>query len=1652
MEAVAEKSVVLDSIVERVREGVPASKAEKLELFGRHYLRRVPDDELGRRSEEAWAAIIRGEFELVGQRMRGETGIRVFNPTSESHGWESSHTVVEIVTRDMPFLVDSTTMAISEMNISIHLIVHPVFRIVRDAGGYLMDIATLEQELADSTAESIMHFEIDRQTDPEMLQTLERRIKRFLNDVSLAVRDWRPMADRVERAWVRLSESQTPYAEDRVQETIEFLRWLADDHFTFLGYREYRIEHGKKGAMLCSVPDTGMGILREDDEAPEHTSTQLVETEPEAIAESGPMIVTKTNSKSTVHRSAYMDYIGVMTFDEEGQLIGEERFLGLYTSAAYNRRPWNIPYVRHKVQAVMRASGFAAESHGGKALLHIMETLPRDELFQASPSELFELVIGVYDLQERQKTRLFIRADRFQRFFSCLVYIPRDRFTTETRERIQGILKRKLKGERVDFTVQVSESKLARLHVIIHVKPEQEIEYDVNEIEGRLVEAVRSWHDRLAEILVEKHGEDVGVLWAKRFGKAFPIAYMEDVTPWVASFDVENLSRLAKVDDLRMSMYRPRKRGEGLIRFKTFRCNTPIPLSDVLPMLENMGLRIVSERPYRLVLDDGSVRWIQDFDMSLASGQTIDLDLVKEDFQEAFDRVARGRMESDGFNRLILEALLNWRQITVIRSYCKYLLQTGVPFSQAYMEETLAQHPGIVRLVIELFEAKFDPERDDEAKSNRDQRLRALRVSLERAWRDREVDAVVSEALQRLIAAGAEARQAQVEAVCELLRLLVERVQSLDEDRILRAFIDAIRATLRTNAFQVGPDGEFATYVSLKFNSRQVPDLPKPRPWREIFVYSPRVEGIHLRGGRVARGGLRWSDRREDFRTEVLGLMKAQMVKNTMIVPVGAKGGFVVKRPPETGGRDALMAEVVACYRAFICGLLEITDNLKNDEVVHPPEVVRHDKDDTYLVVAADKGTATFSDIANSVAESHDFWLGDAFASGGSAGYDHKKMGITARGAWESVKRHFREMGMDCQARDFTVVGIGDMSGDVFGNGMLLSPHIRLQAAFNHLHIFLDPNPDPAASLQERERLFALERSAWTDYNPELISQGGGVYSRRDKTIPISDEVKAWLGISADQLTPNELIKALLKAPVDLLWNGGIGTYVKSTAETHGDVGDRANEAVRVDGKELRCRVVGEGGNLGLTQKGRIEFAQNGGRINTDFVDNSAGVDCSDHEVNIKILLNKAMAEGLLGLEDRNSLLSEMTDEVSELVLRDNYLQTQAISMMAALTVERLGSKAHFIDVLESQGILDRELENLPSRDELNERKKRGQGLTRPELAVLLSYSKITLYQDLLRSDVPEDPFLSRELVRYFPQPLQEGYADFMQSHRLRREIIATVITNSMVNRMGATFALRMQEDTGASSSQIAKAYTAAREIFSARQWWDAIEAHDNQVPSDNQMMAHLTVWNLLRHVTRWLLNHNRGNLEINELVERYQTGAEIMVASVRELAAPRVRRDIDQRITALESVGFDSLLAEEIAGVPALNPTLDIIDVAVERDRPVEHVGGIYYQLDRSMRLSWLMNQIENLAVEGQWHAHARGGLRDELYGHHRALARQVLAAEDNGQDPTESVARWMEEHQAQIEKFSSMMADMRSAGSMDYATVSVAVRALEHLVLSFA
>lgn len=1617
----------------RLPNGAPTgSKGEKattdqdmaLTFLQRYYLHTAPEDLADRDPVDVFGAAF-SHYRLAENRPQGTANVRVHTPTVEENGWTCSHSVVEVVTDDMPFLVDSVTNELSRQGRGIHVVIHPQVVVRRDLTGKLLEILTDPgtDRPHDAVTESWIHVEMDRETDRADLKQISADLLRILSDVRETVEDWEKMRDAALRIADELPTEPTAddLRDQEVDEARELLRWLADNHFTFLGFREYDLTDDDS---LAAVPGTGLGILRADpqhdgeEDHPVSPSFSRLPADARAKAREHKLLVlTKANSRATVHRPSYLDYVGVKKFDAEGNVVGERRFLGLFSSAAYTESVRRVPVIRRKVQEVLKGAGFSPNSHDGRDLLQILETYPRDELFQTPPDELRAIVTSVLYLQERRRLRLYLRKDEYGRYYSALVYLPRDRYTTGVRLRIIDILKEELGGTSVDFTAWNTESILSRLHFVVRVAPggglPQLTDADTDRIEARLVEAARSWADGFGEALTAECGEERAAALLRRYSGAFPEGYKADHSPRAAVADLQHLEQLKQGhEDFALSLYEPVGAAPGERRFKIYRSGAQVSLSAVLPVLQRLGVEVTDERPYELRCTDRTNAWIYDFGLRLPKSQNGNGDYLGDDgrerFQEAFSAAWTGEAEVDGFNSLVLRAGLNWRQAMVLRAYAKYLRQAGSTFSQDYMEDTLRNNVHTTRLLVSLFEARMSPDR------------------------------------QR---AGTELTDGLLEEVDGAL----DQVASLDEDRILRSFLTVIKATLRTNFFQEAGGGKPHTYVSMKFDPQAIPDLPAPRPAYEIWVYSPRVEGVHLRFGKVARGGLRWSDRREDFRTEILGLVKAQMVKNTVIVPVGAKGGFVAKQLPDPSvDRDAWLAEGVACYKTFISALLDITDNLVAGEVVPPAEVVRHDEDDTYLVVAADKGTATFSDIANEVAQSYNFWLGDAFASGGSAGYDHKGMGITARGAWESVKRHFRELGTDTQTEDFTVVGVGDMSGDVFGNGMLLSEHIRLVAAFDHRHIVIDPRPDAATSFAERRRLFELPRSSWADYNKELLSAGGGIFPRSAKAIQLNAHIREALGIETGvaKMTPADLMKAILQAPVDLLWNGGIGTYVKSSAESNSDVGDKANDAIRVDGADLRVKVVGEGGNLGLTQLGRIEFARDGGHINTDAIDNSAGVDTSDHEVNIKILLNAVVGAGDMTVKQRNKFLAAMTDEVGQLVLRNNYAQNTALSNAVAQSPSLLHAHQRFMRRLGRDGHLNRELEFLPTDRQIRELLSSGRGLSQPELAVLLAYTKITAADTLIRTTLPDDDYLRRMLHAYFPKALREKFPEQIDDHALRREIITTVLVNDTVNTGGSTFLHRLREETGASLEEIVRAQLAAREIFGLSKVWDAVEALDNVVAADVQTRVRLHSRRLVERGTRWLLNNRPQPLQLAETIDFFREGVAEVWTELPKLLSGSDLEWYQNIREELAGAGVPDELAQRVAGFSSAFPSLDIVAIADRMGKEPMAVAEVYYDLADRLRITQLMDRIIELPRADRWQSMARASIREDLYAAHAALTADVLAA-GNGEDtPEQRFKAWEEKNAAILSRSRATLDEIQSSDSFDLANLSVAMRTMRTLL----
>ncbi len=1594
---------LISATVKVAKTHLSGSRGERAEAFLRHYYAKVPVEDIAAEDPVTLFRAALAHWKFGEERPLREAKVRAYNPKLEEDGWQCDHTVIEVVTDDMPFLVDSVAAELQCQDVSIHTLVHPVFDVKRDGGRRIQDITAQGKGEEVYGPESFMHLRVSAQA-PGRLKDIERRLEAVLTDVRAVVADWSEVRSRLASVVDEVRALPKGVGGEDLDEVEAFLRWVYDNNFTLLGYRSYVV--GGSGERITSTmdADSGRGLLRDSGFVVFRELRNLKQSTPEVrafVASPTPLTVTKSDTRSTVRRSVHLDAILVKRFGKGGAVTGMHVFVGLFSSSAYNGNPFGIPLLRRKIARVIERAGFPENTHDSNALRNILETFPRDELFQVTEEHLFRTSLGVLALQERPRVAVFMRRDDMDRFMSCLVYVPRDRFSTDLRLRVHDILMRAFNGETTAYYIHVSESPLARLHTFIRTTPRDLPPYDPAEIERAIVEAARSWADRLLDALVAERGEEEGLTLYRRYGEAFPSNYREHFAADAALADVAKLEAALATGILGMSLYRPIEAADHQMRFKVYHPDSQIPLSHVLPMLEHMGLIVHNEIPYN-VRPDGRLVMIHDFGLETKDGSAIDLGAVRQNFQDAFIRIWRGEVESDGFNVLVLKAGLTWRQVVILRAACKYLRQAGIAFSQAYMENTLAANPGLAALIVELFEARFDPARQK----------------------------------------GAKARTAELRS---RLAEGLETVASADDDRILRRFINLIEASLRTNYYQPGEGGQPKPYLSIKIDSRAVDELPLPRPLLEVFVYSPRTECIHLRGGKVARGGIRWSDRREDFRTEILGLMKAQVVKNVVIVPTGAKGGFVLKRPMPGADREALVAEAIECYKTLVCGLLDVTDNLKAGAVVPPTDVVRHDGDDPYMVVAADKGTATFSDIANALSLERGFWLGDAFASGGSQGYDHKEMGITSRGAWEAVKRHFRELGVDIQSQDFNVVGVGDMSGDVFGNAMLLSQHIRLLAAFDHRHIFLDPDPDPAISFEERQRLFHLKRSSWADYDRAKLSKGGAILERQAKSVAVSPEVRARFGIEAERLTPSELIRILLKAQVDLMWFGGIGTYVKATAETHAEVGDRANDALRINAGELRCKVVGEGANLALTQRGRVEYALAGGRLNTDAIDNSAGVDTSDHEVNIKILLDALAGAGDLTAKQRNKLLASMTDEVAHLVLRDNYLQTQAISLIQAQGLALIDHQQRLMRMLERQGRLDRAVEFLPDDEAIAERVQGGAGLTRPEIATLMSYAKIWLKDTLVNSGLPDDPRLANDLVRYFPSPLREKYQEGIHAHSLRREIIAMAVANSMINRVGGTFVTRVMETTGASAIDIASAYTIVRKIFRLRELWEEIEKLDNAVPAELQIEMLVEINRLVERGVHWFLNYGERPLDIGACASEYGPGVQQIAHHLTEVLPDSYREDLLARAAPYEAQGVPKAVACQVAGLINMASACDIVRLAGRRGLEASAVARLYFSVGAHFRLGHLRNCAERLPAASHWDKLAVASLIEEFYAHQAAITSEIVA-KGNGA-PDQAIPAWIESKRTAVERTEQLLSELWANEGTDLSMIAVASRQLRSL-----
>ncbi|MCP4924152.1 MAG: NAD-glutamate dehydrogenase [bacterium] len=1607
---------LFDFVYSLLPKNTAGSERENLKTFLDIY--KAQSHEQNRLTQEDKATLLASLWQLIRTREEGQAKFRVYRWGPKGEGAASERLVIDIVNDNMAFLVDSLTGLLGRYDLKAHVLDHPVIGVKRDTKGFLEELNQKEGD-QEGRFDSVIHCEITEGFTPEIVERLEAELPRVLSDVRFATGDWREMRARVSDVLSEL-ESVPKKTEEKqgLTEVRAFLEWLEDHHFTFLGYCGYEfpgIGADKKvtNEMLSREP---LGVLRSERMQDLNVLFEGVPSAAEArryLLQPQPLLINKTTQVSLVHRSVPMDAVGVKRFDKEGRVVGLHLFVGLLTSEAYDSSVRDVPLLRRKVYEIAERSGVSPEWHDGKALIHILDSLPRDELFQASVDELLQIGQKILSIRERQRVAFFVRRDRFNRFLSCLVYVPKDRFSFTLGFQMRNILEEELGCPVTLLKAQFGDFAFARAHYRADIPAGSSLEYDQEEIERRLVIAARSWRDGLRVAFNEELDEVKSARYLSRYGEAFPSNYQEEFSAHGALQDINLIDQVLSSSSCQADVYREEGMEPSCIKLKLYNLGKPLPLSDALPMLENFGLRVISETPYRVSPEGERYPvWIHDFEVLHEHGGATDLNIAKTKLLEAVQKIWAEEAEDDGFNRLILHGHLSWRQCVLFRAYGRYLHQLDVPFSRDYVEDVLTRNGEVARLLARLFELRFSP---DIAKSE---------------------------------------GSATLEQVEKAIRSVLVRIKSADEDRILSHFLNLVSSTVRTNFYQKSEEGNLKSYVSFKIDSRKVEGMPLPKPLYEIFVYASYMEAVHLRGGKIARGGLRWSDRLEDYRTEVLGLMKAQMVKNTVIVPVGSKGGFVVKRSLEGLSRQERHEEVIACYKTMIQGLLDITDNRVGGKICPPAQVKRYDDDDPYLVVAADKGTATFSDYANSVSNAYGFWLGDAFASGGSVGYDHKKMGITAKGAWESVKHHFAGLDVDVAKDPITVVGIGDMSGDVFGNGLLMSESIKLVAAFNHMHIFLDPNPDMEKSFKERQRLFKMARSQWTDYNATLLSEGGVIFERSAKSLTLTPQIQSLLNIDQQEISPNNLIQEILKTPIDLIWFGGIGTYVKSKQESQADVGDRANDRVRVNAVDLRCRVIGEGANLGLTQQSRIELARQGCRLNTDAIDNSAGVDCSDHEVNLKILLGSLVDSGELSLEQRNHLLESMTDEVAHLVLRDNQLQNQAISLVEEQSVKLLDVETHMMQELERQGLLNRDLEFLPDDAALETLQDAQKGLTRPEVSVLLSYGKLHLYDQIVQSSLLKESYFEKLLKGYFPKSIQAHYEATILSHPLRQEIIATLVTNTLINSMGPGFVVEMEDKTGRSSEDVARAYLVVREIFDLKDIWAKFEDYGSVLKGKDRMELLQTIWQLTRQAILWMLRSYPGSLDLVKTTNKFVQGMRSLAPCLRECLDSYTTKRLQGNIDHLRHLGLENDFAERVAILGIMASFPDIILIADETRRSVKDAASVYFALGERFGFSELRQSVELMKSHSSWHRAALSALVEDLFSYQGDAAKSVL---EYGQefpscaegDSQECISFWCDARRDRVTRIEKMLGDvLRGGGNPDLAYLTVVIRELRSLV----
>lgn len=1601
----------VETIAELVQSKVSDPVKQPIKSFTQQFFATLASDDMRKIPLENLAAGVLDLWGFFQEREAGKPKIRIYywRPDAALPLPLAERIVIDIINDDMSFLVDSLIQLLQKHDLKAKRIVHPVIKVKRDAEGKLTDVFELTQETSEAQYESVIHCEIVESIYPELVDLLVEELQSVLQDVRYATSDWKKMLDKVlvARDDIEKTCPQTYFYQQ--EEILNFLNWIREDHYTFLGYAYYDFlevhpEEIKK--VQCSH---GLGIMKLESYQNLAKIFDGVDFENQAfhyILESTPLLINKASQISRVHRGVTMDVIGVKHFSSSGSVIGMHLFMGLFTSVAYDSSVRDIPLLRRKLEHILDYAGLVPAWHNGKSLIHILDSLPRDDFFQADVEQLAEIGLAVLNLQERQRFALFIHQDQFNRFLSCLVYIPRERFDSELCDLIGETLAKNLKGVLSVYKAQFGSFALARVHYTINIPGGIKEAYKTEILEEKIVKVARSWKDDLRLTLVSAFNDYEGQKVFQRYCQAFTKGYQERFHGADVKADIEQIELACQSNTPKARLYTVEGASSDCLHLKIFNPGDPVALSDILPVLENLDLRVIKEIPFVVSPQGVSAPvWIHDFEMITRDNYAVDATEIQTNFFSALKAIKEGTIEDDGVNRLILRANITPGEGLILRVLSKYLRQLQFSFSREYIEQTLLKYSDITKQLVTFFGSKFDPE-----------------IALD--------DQLLKQ---------------------EILKK-INKIQNPDEDKILRRFFNLIQAALRTNFYQKDAQGNFKTYTSIKFDCHQIDELPLPKPKFEIFVYSPRFEAIHLRGGKVARGGIRWSDRLEDYRTEILGLLKAQMVKNTVIVPVGSKGGFVLKAIPQNASREEVLNEAITCYKTMIQGLLDITDNFKDEKVIPPQSVVRWDEDDPYLVVAADKGTATFSDYANEVSKAYDFWLDDAFASGGSSGYDHKKIGITARGAWESVKRHFYELDVFIEKTPFTVVGVGDMSGDVFGNGMLQFETINLVAAFNHQHIFIDPTPNAQVSCSERKRLFKLPRSTWQDYDPAFISKGGGVFERTAKTIPVSPEMQQLFNLNVTEITPSELIKAILKLNVDLLWFGGIGTFIKSSKESHQDVGDRANDALRINAKDLRCKVIGEGANLGVTQLGRIEFAALGGRINTDAIDNSGGVNCSDHEVNIKILLNRLVLAGKLSLEARNKLLESMTDEVAKLVLRDNYKQAQAISLLEAQGPNLLDGQIRIMRTLESKGILNRALEYLPDDATMLEHQTLQKGLTKPEIAILLAYSKIDFYQEILKSSLLDDFVFEEDLLNYFPESMRKNYRAEILAHPLRREIVATKITNEIVNRISASFIYETMAKLNCRLEDVYRAYIIIRNVFNLRALWRQLESLDKLIHPTTLLKVMIDILHMVRRTIKWLIRHYKMADSITASTHLFKLGTNAFLADLNHFLDEQSQHNLQQQIIFYENLGLPQKLAFEISHLQVATSSPDIILIASQTGYSIAQIATFYFLVGARLGITRLRQAIEKIKSNTSWHRLAILGIQEDLFNIQNEVVLQVLSFDDksleNVQLKTVALMElWTDASKDKIASLDALLQEAFLQNSLDLANLTVITRELRNL-----